>query len=64
MHKYPPDIYRAGVLLSVQGYCLHTNIVQINLLNPIINRNYFKTIFFHPTLEIGKKKVNSLNCND
>lgn len=56
MHKYPPDIYRAGVLLSVQGYCLHTNIVQINLLNPIINRNYFKTIFFHPTLEIGKRK--------
>lgn len=56
MHTYPPDIYRAGVLLLVQGYYLHTNIVQINLLNPIINRNYLKTIFSHPTLEIEKKK--------
>lgn len=63
--KYPPEIYRAGILLSVQWYCVHTNIVQINLLNPITNRNYFKTIFSHPTLEIEKNiKVNSLNCND
>lgn len=35
--------------------CLYTNIYQINLLNPITNKNYFKTILTRHGLEISQK---------
>lgn len=40
VHMYPPwepvDLYKSGVMFSVQWY-LYTTMYQINLLSPIIN---------------------------
>lgn len=40
------------------------NIVQINLLNPVTNRNYFKIRFPHPSWDVEKNLMCKLKLNN